>query len=358
MRLIAALALLCLLSACMPEIDSSPRLHDIALYSNATDLNGVYSYIYGPPGTLEVGGETVTLSEGSSDDPLAMPSALLIDAQPYLKRAVQRLSPPPSRVQRIPLTSDVQLEVGVGSEAQEILYFDGSRWFTLARDPSPTVGQRVVPRVRLGGLRGLGNLTGEEAERLSAVLAERAPVAVTLLPATRVPPRRTDGLGEYRRTALYVQQTVPTDESAYVPPAQELVWEVLASGSQATSGESSTFEFITNQDELVSAWNRAYGTQLNVPSVPDVDFQREAVVAFFSDTKPSGGYGLEVTEVTLEGRDIYIDLRQIEPAAGAITTQALTTPWLMIRVLREGVTAAWFREAGSERLIGVAQRGQ
>lgn len=358
MRFALALLVLGLLSACVPATDSAPKLHDIALYSNASDLNGVYSYFYGQPMTLRVGEREVTLQEGRSSDPLAMPSALLVDGMPYLKRTVTPLRPPPSRVQRIPLTSDVQLEVGAESEAQEILYFDGKQWFTLAREPQPTVGQRVVPRPRLGGLSGLGQLTGEEARRLEAALAPRAPLAITLLPESRVPPRSTDGLGEYRRTALYVQQTVPTDQGAYTPSPRELVWEVLASGNQAVGGDAPSFELIGSEDELIRAWNRAYGSQLNLPPLPEVSFERETVVAFFSETKPSGGYGLEVADVTLENNDLYIDLRRLEPAPGAITTQALTTPWVMIRVLRGGIDAAWFREPGSERLIGVARRNE
>ncbi len=358
MRFLMALFILALLVSCVPEEGVSPRLHDIALYSNASDLNGVYSYFYGQPMTLQVGEASVALTEGPSSDPLAMPSALLVDGQPYLKRLVIPLRPPPSRVQRIPLTSDVQLEVGANSEAQEILYYDGSQWFTLATEPAASVGQRLAPRVRLGGLRGLGQLTSEEARRLEAVLAARAPVAVTLLPESRVPPRRTDGLGEYLRTALYVQQTVPTDEEAFVPPAQDLVWEVLARGNQAVGGDTPTFQLLGSEAELVSAWNRAYGSQLSAPPVPEVNFERETVAAVFLDTKPSGGYGLEVEEVALEGEDLYIDLRRLEPAPGAITTQALTTPWLMVRVLRGGIDAAWFREPGSDQLIAVARRGQ
>jgi hypothetical protein len=358
--LLRPLAALCLsaalLSGCVPEADTLPRLHDIALYSNASDLHGVYSYFYGNPMTLRVGADSVTLTEGRSSDPLAVPSALLVDGQPYLKRAVQRLSPPPSRVQRIPLTSDVQLEVGAGGVAQEVLYFDGSQWFTLAQNPAPSLGQRVTPTVRLGGLRGLGNLTPEEADRIAAVLTERAPVAVTLLPEDRVSPRRTDGLGEYRRTALYVQQTLPTDAGAFVPPAQDLIWEPIASGTQAAGAQTVQFALITNTDELAAAWNRAHGSLLAIPPLPDIDFRREVVVAIFSDTKPSGGYDLRVTGATLEGRDLYLDLQQIAPPADAITTQALTTPWLMLRVLREGITAAWVRDATTGQLIGVAQR--
>lgn len=352
-----ALLAVVLLSGCLPEADTTPELHDIALYSNATDLHGAYGYLYGSPTTLQVGAQTLTLTDGGSSDPLAVPSALLVDGQSYLKTALAKLSPPPTRVQRIPLTSDVELQVGGGGEAREVVYFDGSKWFTLASEPRTSPGTRVVPKERFGGLEGLGELTPDEAKTLERVFKDRAPVAVTLLPESRVPGRQVAGLLDYRRTALYVQQTVPTNTSAYTAPVRELLWEVLASGNQAAPAETPSFQLITSQAELVSAWNRAYGTRLNLPPLPNVNFPQETVLAVFLATKPTGGYGLEVEDVTLDGNDIYVELRELAPGVGAITTQALTTPWIMIRVLRGDIGAAWFREPGSERIIGVAQRG-
>jgi hypothetical protein len=101
-------------------------------------------------------------------------------------------------------------------------------------------------------------------------------------------------------------------------------------------------------------WNRAHGAQLQVPPVPEVDFRRETIVALFMGSRPTGGYGIEVEQVTLTQGGMFLDVRLIEPAPGAITTQALTSPWVMVRVLRGGIGAAWIRQAGTERLLGAA----
>ena len=356
--LLSAALLTLSLSGCMPEADAPPELHDIAVYSNATDLQGAYGYFYGAPTSLQVGTQTLTLTDGVSSEPLAVASALLVDGQPYLKTALAKLESPPTRVQHIPLTSDVAMQVGVSNEAREVVYFDGSKWFTLASEPRASTGTRVVPKERLGGLIGLGELTQDEANMLERALQDRAPVAVTLLPESRVPTRQVSGLPNYRRTALYVQQTIPTDASAYTAPVRELLWDSLASGNQAASADTPSFQLITTQADLVTAWNRAYGSRLTVPPLPDVNFPQETVLAVFSATQPTGGYSLEVQDITLDGNDLYIDLLETEPAADAITTQALTSPWLLVRVLRGDVNAAWFREPGSERIIGVARRGE
>lgn len=355
MRKLVALLLMSLLAGCVPEADNAPSLHDIAIFSNAIDLRGLYSYMYGTPSELTIGGRTVTLTDGRSTEPLAVSGALLIDDRPFLRSNLARRSPP-SRVQRIPLTSDVQIEIGENSGITELVYFDGQRWLTIAQNPAATTGRRVVPRERLGGLQGLGNLTNEEAAALARELEQRAPVAVSVLPESWVPPRSVSGLSNYRRTALYVQQSLPTDDAAFAPPGQELVWQVIDQGSQATPAEQASYQLITTEAQLTEAWTRAYGTRLDLPPLPDVDFRREAILAVFQSTKPSGGYGIAIEAITVQQGDIYVDVRETEPAPGTMTTQALTTPWVFIRVLRGDIGAAWFRDSVTNRLIGVAQR--
>lgn len=342
------------LHACVPEADEMLRLHDLAIYSNARDLQGLYGYLYGKPQSLVVGGNTVILSEASFEDTLAVPSALAVGDAPYLKQNLPNLSPPPTRVQYVPLSSDVELEVG--SEVGEVVYFDGDSWFTLVADAQPGMKATIVPRLRVGGLQGVGELTREEAEALEETLRPRAPVAVMVIPEPTLANRRIDGLGEYRRTALYVQQTVPTNAAAYTPPARDLVWEVLAGGNQAVGVEQPEYLLITNEGELLSVWNRAYGAQLTVPPLPEVDFRRETILAVFMGQKPSGGYSIDVQDAALEASDIYVDVIFNEPAAGAMTTQALTSPWVILRVLRGDVNAGWFRNPNTAELYGVARR--
>jgi len=95
-----------------------------------------------------------------------------------------------------------------------------------------------------------------------------------------------------------------------------------------------------------------------MPTVPTVDFSRETVVAAFDGQKPTGGYNLQVRDVTIENGELYIDLVATEPQAGAITTQGLTSPWILIHVLRGGFSVAWFRNPDDGSLIGVARATQ
>jgi PrcB C-terminal len=353
MRLFVLLTgLLLTLTACVPQTGGL-QLHEIEIYSNAVDLPGVYSYFYGAPATLRVGSENLELTEGNPTGDFSVPTALLANGQPFYRRAIGSLDFPPTRVQKIPLTSDVQLEVG--EQVNEVLYFDGSKWFTLVNAAGKGFKARVVPKERLQGLQNIASLNREEAEAIQKALIPRAPVAVTVM-ENKLPQRSADGFTEYMRSTFYIQQTVPTDNSAYQAPNEELIWDTLAEGGQASGVEQAEYALISNADQLLSFWNRAYGAQLTVPSVPDVDFRRETILAAFMGTKPSGGYGLAVERVTLEGNDAYIDLTETQPAADAITTQALTSPWVMLKILRGDINAAWFRNSQDGALFGVAQR--
>jgi hypothetical protein len=351
MRLFTIAALL-LLVGCVPDEPSAPRLHDISLYG--FDGNHVYGYFYGPPTTLQTAERSLVLSEGRVDDPFAIEGALLVNGEPYLKQAIAALPSPPVEVSRIPMSTD--LVVRVHEPVKEVLYFDGQRWFTLLDEGEAGFNARVVPRERIAGLRRVGELNTAEAGMLERALRGHGPLAVTVLPEPRNRPRMVDGLEEYRRTALFVQTELPVDRTVTPPPIQELTWDELARGTQASTGERTEFHLATSQERFISLWNLAYGRQLNVPPAPSLDFRRDTVVGFFLGQRPTGGYSVTVRDVTLEGGEVYVDVRITEPGPGDITTQALTSPWVLVRVTRPNLNVVWFRDASTGELIGAARR--
>ena len=363
--------LLISLTGCLPEADEGLSLHDVSLYGAADPAATLYGYFYGPPTEVSVGGRALTLSEGRADDPLFVPSALLVNGEPTLDQRVAPLGATPLDVQRTRFSTD--LIVRANEDLGTVAYFDGSLWFTLAEAVSAGEARRVVPRERVGGLFGLGELTREEASAFERLLTERGPVVVTALSERRTGARNVGGLSEYRRTALFAQTGLETemsnadqggaDEGSGSSDANEsaetgLTWQELAKGSQASGGEGSRFFVATSQAELENLWGLAYGGLLTPPEVPDVDFSAESVAGMFLGQRPTGGYSVDVQGVSLEDGEVYLQVDVTEPAQGAITTQALTNPWVMVRISQPGLSNAWFREAGSGELLGVARAGR
>src|SRR5690606_12857801 len=342
------------LAACEPGAQRSA--HDLFLYG---DEPRRLTYFYGGPGELAYQGGTLTLEDAPADDQrrapdLAFPGTLLVDGRPYLASPVEPLPQAPATVGRIPLTTDMQLTVV--DDVGEVVYFDGGSYLTLVPDGSPGVTQRVVPRPRLNGLRGLGQLTNAEADALASALAGRGPYVLVELDGSDLPPHPIDGLAEHRRTGLYLQPEIATDESAFRPAPEQVTWETVASGTQATGVQDQRFEIIASQQQLVSFWTRAHASQLQPPPLPDADFRRETLVAIFMGQRPTGGHAVEVRRVFDERGELYLDVAFVAPAAGAMTTQAVTSPWTLVRVLRGGYPVAWIRDASDGTLVGVARR--
>ncbi len=341
-----------LLAAC--ATDPAPDLHDLTALGA---LDERVTWIYGSPRTfvldgvervLEVPGDAPTL------DPWAVPDALWIDGAASLRADATPVDAP-AEVRRIPLTTDLQLRTLRATRA--LLYFDGASWLELGVFDPAGLDVRVTPRPRLGGLRGLGELTAAEADALRSVLEDlNEPLVVAFLDGDDVPRRAVDGTGEQRATAVHVSVGLATDEAAFRPSPRDVPFEVVARGAQAVGVDRATYRLLRTREELAQAWNQAYGTSLNVPALPSADLARETMVAVFLGPKPTGGYGLDVAAASIEGGDLYVDVRATSPAPGAITTQALTSPWLVLRIPRGDVSAVWFRDAVDGRLLAVARR--
>ncbi|MFZ0727831.1 MAG: protease complex subunit PrcB family protein [Desulfobacterales bacterium] len=70
------------------------------------------------------------------------------------------------------------------------------------------------------------------------------------------------------------------------------------------------------------------------PKAPAVDFAADNVVLIRMGQQPTGGYGIELAEpqARLENGAAMIRLRWIEPVPGTVSTQALTSPCLIVEL--------------------------
>lgn len=348
----ALLLLPLLLAGCLPSFQAgAPVLHDVALYT--PQGGSLYGYFYGEPATLSVSGRDLELTQGTPDDPLSVPSALLVEGKPYLKQDLTPLGNTPVVVQSVPFSTD--LMVTTNEAVEGVLYYDGELWFTLLDAADTGYSGRVVPRERPDKLFGLGSLTRAEANVFGRDLEARGPVVVTALAEVLERTRQANGLGDYRNTTLVVRPGLETAGITPTPAATAAAWEVLATGTQATGGDSPSFELATGPADLEQLWNRAYGTMVPKPPVPNIDFGRSSVAAFFLGTQNSGGYSADVQNVAVESGEAYLDVKTTAPSPGTLTTQALTNPWVMVRIDAPNLGSAWFRDVSNGELLGTAR---
>ncbi len=131
-------------------------------------------------------------------------------------------------------------------------------------------------------------------------------------------------------------------------------WHMLGQGGQS-SAQNLQFHIATTQTKLSGLWGQGHAHLMRQPAGPSVDFSRESVVGIFLGTKPTGGYSLEVTSVEALSDGLRVNVSIRNPAAGSITTQALTSPWVLVRVGVPNLQKAYVYDNTTNQLLGVAQ---
>ena len=130
---------------------------------------------------------------------------------------------------------------------------------------------------------------------------------------------------------ICVCMSTPVVDSAYGQriPLRILYQDVLCGGNRPTPSVT----LVADSDQLKQIFIESKGRMLGQSlQAPVVDFDAEHVVTIQMGQKPTGGYGIELAEphATLNDGEALIRLRWIEPAPGAIVTQILTSPCLII----------------------------
>jgi len=85
-------------------------------------------------------------------------------------------------------------------------------------------------------------------------------------------------------------------------------------------------------------WNEIYQRHSPVPSLPAVDFSREAILVVALGSRSTGGYGILLAGATQSGtNEIAVTVHSSSPGPSCVTTQAFTQPVDIARLpLRAG----------------------
>ncbi len=89
------------------------------------------------------------------------------------------------------------------------------------------------------------------------------------------------------------------------------------------------FVVIHNKTDFTTLWKEF---QPNPDAtMPEIDFAKKDVVAFFAGGKPTGGYSASISKITLskDGKSADVEVLVAKPGPGTITTQAFTFPYTL-----------------------------
>jgi hypothetical protein len=113
-------------------------------------------------------------------------------------------------------------------------------------------------------------------------------------------------------------------------PDGPVPFTVLDDGANAAAVSEGKNFVIQNEEELALLWSMIYGA--DAPPMPAVDFATEEVLAVFAGQKESGGYDISVKDIVQENGTRVVTILHETPGEGCMTTQALTSPFELVRV--------------------------
>jgi hypothetical protein len=177
-------------------------------------------------------------------------------------------------------------------------------------------------KVRL--LRGIVEAEHESAranlEQLRE-LAKRAAISPNQIPPAKSRVRILQLISDLKTEG----KTVPNSKSGNIPVQKE--WTGVQSGVAKPSNQ-----VIEDAEAWRKIWKEIHARQKPAPDVPEIDFDKQTVLAVFMGRKPTGGYATKITRITDTGKRIEATVQEHAPGPGDIVTQALTSPYHMVAV--------------------------
>ncbi|NJL78427.1 MAG: protease complex subunit PrcB family protein [Richelia sp. RM2_1_2] len=95
---------------------------------------------------------------------------------------------------------------------------------------------------------------------------------------------------------------------------------------------------IDSPEEWSEVWQQFTSDTIPAPSVPEIDFLSNQVIAVFAGNKPTGGYSVEILAVentsstSLDESSLELTVEFREPQPGEIVTEEITQPYHIIKV--------------------------
>jgi hypothetical protein len=117
-----------------------------------------------------------------------------------------------------------------------------------------------------------------------------------------------------------------------------------SSSAPAPSGEQVTFTNLSQRNSQIQtartetvttadAWEKLWSEHMGSDSDrPEVDFEKEAVVAVFAGQKPTGGYSVTIQAVSLSDKTLQVAYSEKSPSPDSITTQVISYPSHIVKI--------------------------
>jgi hypothetical protein len=112
-------------------------------------------------------------------------------------------------------------------------------------------------------------------------------------------------------------------------PAEKV--EMVTVNSDRMSGVDRAQQVVIRTD---AEWQRLWRDHAPGRPAPAVDFTKQMVLAVFLGSRPSAGYGVQITDVQSAGSDLVVRWLETRPAAGTSSATVMTAPSHLVAVPR------------------------
>jgi hypothetical protein len=128
-----------------------------------------------------------------------------------------------------------------------------------------------------------------------------------------------------------------TDAGVRIP------FSVVETG-QFSGLRSERLEVIRIASEFAELWQTHASGFSPAPIQPEVDFDREMVIAVFLGERPTGGFAITVTEATERADSLLVTVRITLPGTNCAVPQAFSQPHQLVTVPQSEQLVAFFTE--------------
>lgn len=319
-----------LLMGCAVTLDGGYRVAEVQLlFPESTER---WTYFYGEPQEVQLGEKTLQLVEPQGKSPWAVPGALFVGDLPLYRETGPALTSVGETVRGI---FGGRITVRAKVDLASVWLYNGTGWVKLAENLSKGREITLLPSTNYT-VPGFGALINRETQViLQEILARRGGKQVVVYelrePILRPLPLKPAPVF-YRTQALGIQYGIGIE---FVLPSPSSKYRVLSKGTFSAYTETSPKALLTfTPNQFAEAWGLVVGNRVPRPPAPQVDFQNKAVAFFFWGLKPTGGYDLEVVGVNQVEGTAWVVLNLVSPKPGAIVTQALTNPYVVLELER------------------------
>lgn len=112
---------------------------------------------------------------------------------------------------------------------------------------------------------------------------------------------------------------------------EELSFETINKGIYSGHNQKNNYVIVSRND-FENLWNKVYYKTVSKPPLPEIDFNKYIVLAVFQGVKNTGGYDTQIFKISREEGYFDVLVRETSPSPECVTTQALTSPFHIIKV--------------------------